>query len=237
VHCPACGFSNIDAAKYCAHCGKQIGPNPEPPQTLERKSGFGLGAKLGIVLLGLILLSIVSRSCSNSTTTGNVTGTPATSTIAEATSSTTEPNGWDESVSTSPMDSKTTVVLSRTSADSYQAWLTNPTPRVVVQCYTRHRPDVFVDIKGSATVEYGDELHTVRIKLDDGSPNKQRWSQSKDDQALFASNPVALISDMKRHKKMLFEFDPFNTPSSATVSFDLAGLSESMAKHPECASK
>jgi hypothetical protein len=135
------------------------------------------------------------------------------------------------------MDGKTTVVLGRRSADSYQAWIGTYVPRIVVQCYTKHHPDVFVDLKAAASVEYGDELHTVRLKFDDGKVDKQRWAQSKDDQGLFAGNPITLIEGMKHHSKLLFEFDPFNTPNTATVSFDLTGLSESMAQHPECSSR
>jgi hypothetical protein len=73
--------------------------------------------------------------------------------------------------------------------------------------------------------------------MDEGKPTTQHWNPSKDDEALFSASPALLIADMKRHSTMLFEFDPFNTSTTATVSFDLTGLSESLAKHPEYRSK
>lgn len=137
----------------------------------------------------------------------------------------------------SPMDGTRTIILSRASNDSFKAWIGTDTPRLIVQCYTKRRPDVLVDIGSAASVEYGTDLHTVRLRMDSGKPTRQYWSQSKDDEGLFSKFPTVLLSNLKKHQKLLFEFDPFNTPSTATVSFDLSGLAETMAKHPECVAK
>lgn len=144
---------------------------------------------------------------------------------------------WAESVDESPMDGKTTVVLTRTSLIPYNAWLGTYIPQLTVQCYSKGKPSVLVDIKAAPSVESGDDLHSVRIKFDDGKPFSQRWSESKDQKALFASSPSSLIADMLKHDSLMFEFDPFNTTSQTTVLFTIDGLRESMAKHPECSAK
>jgi hypothetical protein len=60
--------------------------------------------------------------------------------------------------------------------------------------------------------------------LDSNSPVRQSWSALKDEHALFSQSPTVLLADLKKHKVMLFEFDPFNTANTATVTFDLSGF-------------
>lgn len=236
MHCSACEFQNPATSTFCGSCGRQLALNAAPTQDnpSRSKSGWPKGLFIVSLLACLLILIVLAHSFGGPASAPNA---PISNSTLGATPPNTPVNLWSESEETSAMDGKTTIVLSRTSDDTYQAWLGSRKPRIAVQCYTHRHPDVFVEIGGSATVEYGDELHTVRIKFDGGQPTKQRWSQSKDNQALFASSPTLLIGDMKRHKLMLFEFDPFNTPTSATVSFEMAGLAESMSKHSECAAK
>jgi hypothetical protein len=241
--CPACNLSNPPSGRFCSNCGTALPTTPPqllpppPPQYLmqhpPRAKGSFLSA-LGIVVVAFVCLSLFGALLMSSR--------PEKESHREASSTSTPPESshapnvlyWQESEDTAAMDGARSIILARDATDSYQAWLETITPTLLVQCYSRRRPDVLVNIGAAASVEYGTDLHTVRLRFDSSSPVRQHWSKSKDDKALFSTSPTLLLADLKKHKVMLFEFDPFNTSTTATVMFDLSGLPESMAKHPEC---
>lgn len=244
--CPGCNVPNLPTARFCSNCGRALFVTPPqivpPPQylalrPLHPKRSFL--SVIGMVFVGFICLSLFGGILSSlrpekeSHSRASIHSAPSTS------DSTSNPNVlyWRESEHTDAMDGARSIVLGRDAADSYHAWLDTITPKLLVQCYSRGRPDVLVDIGAAASVEYGTDSHTVRVRLDSNSPVRQHWSASKDDKGLFSQSPTLLIAELKKHNVMLFEFDPFNTSTTSTVMFDLSGLSESMAKHPECKTK
>jgi hypothetical protein len=244
--CISCNFINIPSALYCSHCGTALGAaqiqRPPPlhqpvvaPQRPVRSLTIGrLLIVIPLVLIGIIW--VASQIGESKHRTANV---PSRSPVpATQIDSLPAISYWRESDSTSAMDGVRTISMGRIADDSFHAWLGTKTPVLHVQCYsTGRRPDVYVDIKSAASVEYGTDSHTVRLRLDSGKPSRQSWTPSKDDEGLFSTAPTPLIGELKRHGTLWFEFDPFNTSDKATVSFQLAGLAESMAKHPECKTK
>ncbi len=62
VHCPECGFQNLEAAKYCEKCGALLIPEDGSDQTLTFESG---GDEEAVTLLGEAVAertSIIVRS-------------------------------------------------------------------------------------------------------------------------------------------------------------------------------
>jgi hypothetical protein len=233
--CPGCNLPNPPSTRFCSNCGRALltprSQTSPPPTRSSAPQNLLIGLVCFVGIVGLI------RSCTPESTSKNIAASPRSDTPNTETAKTPSINLWDESEDTSAMDNIRTIILSRTSNDSFKAWIGTDTPRLIVQCHTKRRPDLLVKLGSAASVEYGTDLHTVRLRMDSGKPAKQYWPESKDGNGLFSPAPTALITELKKHQTMLFEFDPFNTPSTATVSFDLSGLEESMGKYPECKTK
>ncbi len=232
VTCPVCNQSNASESRSCSKCGSLLLP-PHLSNTQPR-AGTGKGTALVVVIIVVAVIGF-ARGCAPSESSTKTD--PAKTESSNRMQPVDTPNLWLTSENTSPMDGLRTIVLSRKAVNSYRSWLQTITPELEVQCYSKGRPDVLVDIGAAASVEYDTDSHTVRVKLDEGSPNSQHWSKSKDDKALFSPNPTALLATLTKHSSMMFEFDPFNTSSKADVQFDLSGLKESLAKYPECRAK
>lgn len=130
---------------------------------------------------------------------------------------------WRIFRSTSAMDDSKTVVVELTAENFIKGWLSEYSPVLVIRC-KENKTELYIRTGMSSDPEYGlYNEHTVRIRLDDGKPFKQRWSDSTDNEALFAPKSIALAKDIAKSKKMLFEFTPFSS-SPQTVEFDVQGL-------------
>ena len=67
----------------------------------------------------------------------------------------------------------------------------------------------------------------VRIKLDDGKPQRQVWSESESHDSLFAPDPIGLARQLATAELFLFEYKPFQH-SPSTIEFKVAGLGEKL---------
>jgi hypothetical protein len=67
----------------------------------------------------------------------------------------------------------------------------------------------------------------VRLKSDDGAPQKEIWSISTNGMALFNSRPMDFVKQLEDTKVFLFEFTPFQK-TATTVRFNVSGLSEKL---------
>lgn len=129
----------------------------------------------------------------------------------------------------SPRDDSPTVSYLLESPDDIAGWLTHDKPRLVIRCQER-RTEVYVDIGMSASVEFGkSKRHTVRVRFDDAPASREEWSDSTDDKALFAPNPIALARRAARAKTLAFEFTPFNA-GTQVATFALTG-SDAVVAH------
>lgn len=133
-------------------------------------------------------------------------------------------DGWQVSEGTSQMDSSQTVRLSLLSEGPIQGWLESEHPALDIRCL-EDKTAVYVVTGTAASVEYGTETHTVRMRFDDGKPITQHWSESTDSKALFAPNAIPLAKQLTKHNRFTFEFTPFQA-SPAIAVFELNGINK-----------
>jgi hypothetical protein len=75
-----------------------------------------------------------------------------------------------------------------------------------------------------ANPEYGSfGTYGVRIRIDDQPPIQQRWTESTDQEALFAPSPKEFARLVANADSLMFEFTPFQS-SPATAHFNVSGL-------------
>jgi hypothetical protein len=115
------------------------------------------------------------------------------------------------------------------SSNTIDDWLTTETPTLVVRC--RHRQtEVYVVAETSASNEFGkDNLHTVRLRIDDQPWEDATWSESVDDDTLFAPDGLALAGRLSAARRLTFEFTPFGADAQA-ATFHLAGVASGVQR-------
>jgi hypothetical protein len=101
-------------------------------------------------------------------------------------------------------------------------------PSLIIRC-VQQKTEVIVNVGTSAEPELDHNGHTVRLKLDGGTIRKEEWSQSTNQEALFAPNPVVLLRSLAHSRNLRIEFTPFMR-APATIVFNLDGLSEALPK-------
>jgi hypothetical protein len=155
-----------------------------------------------------------------------------TVTPSGATGGGTSSDGWSERITQSTMDNSTIVTLTLRASNDVTGWLTSTRPSLVLRC-EEHKTNVYVATGLSSTVELGRfQEHTVRLRLDDGKAERSVWSESTDNRALFAPNPVALAHRLARAQTLRFEFTPFNA-NTQIAEFALQGLRDHLQKLDE----
>ncbi len=128
----------------------------------------------------------------------------------------------------SPMDGSALASLRLTANGPVKGWPSKEfTPMLVVRCKER-KTQVFMVTGMAAVTDYG-ELYrtTVRLRFDDGKPERQGWSESTDREALFASNSTALARRLAKTKTFRVEFTPFNA-SPQVAEFSIADLRQKL---------
>jgi len=68
----------------------------------------------------------------------------------------------------------------------------------------------------------GNDYPKITLRFDDGKPEKKTWSGGEGGDSAFATNPVAFIKEMSKHKKLIAGFEPYGLTMQA-VEFDLSG--------------
>jgi len=141
-------------------------------------------------------------------------------------------SGWSEQVEPSTMANSTTVTLTLLANNPVAGWLMNTRPALVLRC-EEHKTEAYVATGLSSSVELGRfHEHTVRLRLDDGKAERSTWSESTDNKALFAPNPIALVHRLSAAKTLRFEFTPFNA-NTQVADFNLEGLNDHLPKLEE----
>lgn len=121
------------------------------------------------------------------------------------------------------MDGAPSVSYRLDSPQKVSDWLGEiATPTLVVRCHER-RTEVYVATSLMSAEESMGDLHAVKVRYDDQPVTDERWSESTDDEALFAPDGVAMARRIATAKTLWFEFKPFIAdPQGAT--FHLAGV-------------
>jgi hypothetical protein len=122
------------------------------------------------------------------------------------------------------MDGAPSVSYRLNSPDKFRDWVgEDETPTLVVRCHQR-RTEVYVVTALTSSDESIGDLHTVRLRYDDQQAPDERWSESTDDEALFAPDGIAMAKRIVAADTMRFEFTPFLGDRQA-ATFHLAGVS------------
>lgn len=124
-----------------------------------------------------------------------------------------ELKGWQVSTETDRMD-KTPIVVLFKLAES------DPGRTLGIRC-ARGKTELAVTTDD--VVDNGG----VRIKLDDGKPQRQVWSEAENHSGLFAPDPIGLARQLTTADSLLIEYKPFQRPPT-TIEFKVAGLGEKL---------
>ncbi len=131
---------------------------------------------------------------------------------------------WTVDRSSSKMDDSKSITLMLNAENSITDWVNQQTtPILIIRC-RENKTELVVYTGMSANPEYG--LYgesSVRVRLDDNKAQKQRWSESTSNKALFAPKPIELAKKINKSQKMLFEFVPYQQ-GSTLIEFDVRGL-------------
>lgn len=132
---------------------------------------------------------------------------------------------WRLERSRSQLDDSETVVLYLDANEPIQAWLRSPVPTLFIRC-KENKTEVYIRTETSANPELSSYSQaTVRLRLDKKPAFKQTWSESTDNEALFAPGAIELARKLAKAEILTFEFTPFNA-SPAVATFTVAGLGD-----------
>jgi len=183
---------------------------------------------VGIAIGFLILLWVIGRfvSIPSRTTATNAAASPADQSLAT--------DKWHVTEDHSPMDDSRIVVLSLESDDVIQGPVGSKKPKLVVRC-KEGKTQVYVVTGMAATVEEASEGgpsagHTVRLRIDQNSPQTATWWESTSDSALFnEDDAIAFAKQLAQANLFTFQFTPFDA-NPAIARFDLRGLNAHLGK-------
>lgn len=232
ITCHECHGPVSTEAAACPRCGAPPRPHAAPPAAAvpagKRQEDSGLWWAIGGVVSIVVFIVLVSSGMDETATTPR-TASPAED-LAHADTAIIAPppapeTRWSVSTGVSEMDGSPTVSLSLAAEGEIQGWLNSGSrPMLYIRC-RENKTDVYVVTGMQANPEYGlfNEA-SVRVRLDERAPTRQRWGESTSGDALFAPRPIAFARDLARAERLAFEFTPYNS-SPQTVHFRLEGLS------------
>lgn len=131
---------------------------------------------------------------------------------------------WETTFSTSPFDDSETVVVKLNADKKIKGFLDSYLPKLFFRC-KEGSLEIYINVGVQQDVEYDSDKSTVRLRFDDEENFTTKMGHSKNGEALFFQNSKDILLTMVKHKKMIFEFTPFNASPTIT-SFDLEYLRE-----------
>lgn len=233
ITCHECQGPVSTEAVACPRCGAPPRPQAAAPAApvspRKPQADSGLAWAIGGVAAIVVFIVLVSSGMDQGASAPGTSSPAEDFRHADADTSVPVPppgpvTGWHVSTGVSEMDGSPTVSLSLSAEGEIQGWMESRTPMLYIRC-RENKTDVYVVTGMQANPEYGlfNEA-SVRVRLDDRPPTRQRWGESTSGDALFAPRPIAFARDLARAERLSFEFTPFNS-SPQTVHFQLEGLS------------
>lgn len=187
--------------------------------------------KVGVILaVAIVLIWIFGRFTSSPSP--NRTSSVAASPAAQAPA-----NKWHVTEDRSPMDDSKTVVLSLDSDDVIEGPLGPSTPSLIVRC-KEAKTQVYIHTGMAASVEEDldggpSDVHTVKIRLDQGDAVTEHWGESTAHEALFSSRDgIEFAKQLAEAQTLTFQFTPFDA-NPAIARFNLRGLDTHLRKVAE----
>lgn len=133
-------------------------------------------------------------------------------------------NRWQVDEKSNPIDGSSEVRISLEADNTIHVFLGSFRPELIVDC-RKGKTHVYVNVGKPVHSDVETGYSAVRVRIDDGSPEQQSWSESTNFEALFSREPVQLARKLAKSHKLLFEFTP-NMEVEETVEFTLDGLSD-----------
>jgi hypothetical protein len=217
--CRECGNQVATDAKACPHCGKEWPAGK--PTTISGVLGLGC---IGFLVVAVILTALSGNEDASVASPDErrvSAGPPAPPPPPPASPA----SLWSIDSSTSAMDDSPTVVLSRDAENSVSAWLETKTPTMIIRC-REGRVQLYMHLGSAFDTEIGhlDEAR-IRYRIDSLPAQTSWWTESTDNDAVFAPSPVSLARRLARGSTLTMQFTPFNA-DPVTARFDIRGLDE-----------
>ena len=137
-----------------------------------------------------------------------------------------EPTGWQVQESRAPNDSVIEITLLLRAQSELRSRGAPVRPILIIRC-AEGRTEL-----GVYTGPYqpsGNQVHTVRYRLDRGRAVLAEWHESQGNRAVFHPNPRLLLSDLAITKLMLFEYSNYEG-ARVIARFQTEGLDEHLPR-------
>jgi hypothetical protein len=119
-------------------------------------------------------------------------------------------------------------------ATTMSGWSAHDVLHLIIRCED-HRIEAYVVTGVSAQPEQGRTgKHTVQLRFDDHTPEREVWDQSADDMALFSRTPIRFVARVARSRTLTFEFTPFQA-GPAVATFSITGFDKRLPALRRCA--
>lgn len=131
---------------------------------------------------------------------------------------------WKIVTTVSKMDDRKTVMLILDANEEVRAFPRPVRPIFLISC-SSERLAVSVSTQTIVQPEYP-AVASVRIRLDSDPPYAEKWTSAKGN-LLVTPSADALVHQLMKSERMLFEFMPFNS-TSAVAEFDVRELQKNL---------
>lgn len=133
--------------------------------------------------------------------------------------------GWKIQTDISPMDNTEAIVVYREAEQPYTSgYSINETVVLGLIC-KNHEFDIGIATNSILEYDYDTDMARVRIRFDDEVAQVRDARISTDSTMLYLRPPKEFFALIQNHKRMLFEFTPFQS-GAVVVEFNLEGLSD-----------
>jgi hypothetical protein len=135
---------------------------------------------------------------------------------------------WQVTEERSAMDDSLTVALTLDAEERITGPVREQQPTLIIRC-KEGKTSVYIWTGMAADVEYGNERHTVRVRLNNGTAVTEEWSESTSRDGLFAPDAISFAKQLATASTLAFEFRPFDS-GPVTARFDTRGLNTHLGK-------
>ena len=145
----------------------------------------------------------------------------------EAVPATSETETWSTDNRTFWLGYRSGAAFQLLSENTVHTWFGPSQPILVVRCVS-HTTEALVYIRSASRIEPHMEGKTVRVQIDDGPLETDRWLDSDDHVTLFAPDGAAFARRLLGATTLRFGYSPHNA-DDVVAQFHVAGLGKRIA--------